>query len=160
MLWDAVEGRPNVWIYHVGINDDTVESKKVLDDYYLGRWNNLAGGTTVGTRAIVLLRTLGYFRMDIFGMDSCWMDGGHHAYNQPENERDQRIRFTAGPEGHPELNRVFYCAPWHVQQLQDFLQLVRFYGHNFMLNVHGDGLLAYTLHSSCEVQLIEEQGAD
>jgi hypothetical protein len=159
VLFDAVATRPHVWIYHVGINDDTPTTKAVLDGYYLGHWHNVGGGTTVGTRALVLLRTLGFVRFDLFGMDSCWQDDVHHAYAQPENDHDQRLRITAAPAGHPELARVFWCAPWHLQQLQDFLQLVRLHGDAFVLTVHGDGLLAYALTSSADVQLLDDQGA-
>lgn len=156
-LWDAVEGRPSVWIYHVGVNDETVESKKVLDDYYLGQWHALGGGTTVGTRAIFVLRTLGYYRMEVFGMDSCWMGSEHHAYAQPENSTDKNYAVTMSPKDHPDMARVFNCAPWHIQQLEDFLQMVRVNGQHFALNMHGNGLLAFALSGSAEVQDIEER---
>lgn len=154
--WDAVEGREHVWIYHVGVSEKESAAHQLLDSYYLRSWHGISGGTTVGTRAIALLRTIGYVRFDIFGMDSCWLESQHHAYQQPENERDQRLTFTAHPSGHPELARRFVCAPWHVQQVADLLQFVRFQGQHFVLNVHGDGLIAYVLQSSAEVVMKEE----
>jgi hypothetical protein len=154
-LFEAVEGRAHVWIYHVGVNDETTETRAVLDAYYLKQWHGIGGGTTVGTRAIALLRTLGYIRFDIFGMDSCWLGDAHHAYLQAENATDARHVFTAHPTGHPELAQSFTCAPWHVQQAQDFLQFIRFQGQHFLLNLHGDGLLAYIMRSAAEVVIRE-----
>lgn len=156
-MWDAVAGRPHVWIYHVGVSDDTGPARDLLDQFYLRAWQGIGGGTTVGTRAIALLRVLGFLRCDVFGMDSCWLDGQHHAYDQAENARDKRHTFTVSPTGHPELARTFVCAPWHVQQLQDFLQFVRFQGQHFRLNVHGDGLIAFTMRAAADVA-IREQG--
>jgi hypothetical protein len=44
------------------------------------------------------------------------------------------------------------CAPWHAKQLECFLQSIRLNGHQFLLNVHGDGLLAFALSSSAGVE--------
>lgn len=155
-LWDAVEGRPNVWIFHVGA-DESTQAAAILNAYYLKRWHNVSGGTTVGTRAIALLRTLGFLRMDVFGMDSCWLDQRHHAYAQAENDSDRRIVFTAHPTDHPEISKKFECAPWHVQQAQDVLQFVRFNGNKFVLNVHGEGLIAFMLRACADVALNQRE---
>lgn len=154
--WDAVEGRDNVWIFHASAGvEDTL--KTLLDTYYGGEWFGVTGGTTVATRAISVLRTLGYLRFDLFGIDSCVMGGQHHAYAQPENDRDRRVQVTVHPSGHPEHARVFLCSPWHLKQAEDFAQMVRINGHQFLLNVHGDGLLAYMLRSSADVVMTTER---
>jgi hypothetical protein len=150
-LWDAVEGRSNVWIYHVGASDEQSEAKTLLDAYYMKQWHGIGGGTTVGTRAIALLRTLGYVRFDVFGMDCCWLDGAHHAYAQPENANDKRIATTIHPVGEPELARTFWCAPWQMKQLDDLMLMLRYHGHQFVLNLHGDGMAAYALRASAGV---------
>jgi hypothetical protein len=155
-LWDALDGRPHVWIYHIGVNDENGPAKDLLDAYYLKQWHGIGGGTTVGTRAIALLRTLGYVRFEVFGMDSCWMGDANHAYPQQENATDQCHTLTAHPTGHPELARVFRCSPWHVQQIQDFLQMVRFSGQHFLLNLHGDGILSYILQSTADLVVNDE----
>jgi len=149
--WDRVEGRPNVWIWHAMNPDDSGErciEQALLDAYYLKRWHGVSGGTTVMMRAIMLLRVLGYLRFDLFGCDSCFLGSQHHAYAQPENDRDKRLRVTISPNDRPDLEREFFCAPWHVKQAEDFLQMIRFNGEKFLLNVHGDGLLAYMLRPS------------
>lgn len=156
-IWDAVEGRDRVRIFHAATGDaDGI--KALLDEYYLGLWIGIGGGTTVMTRAIWLMRTLGYLRFDLFGVDCCWMDGAHHAYDQPENNRDKRIPFRVRQAGREEPSRVFQCAPWHVKQLEDFLQEIRINQTRFLLNVHGDGLLAYALRDLADDMTLEQIG--
>jgi hypothetical protein len=153
--WQAVRGRSDVWIWH-SMSESSVH-RALLDEYYLGAWYPVIGGTTVLTRALVLLRALGYLRFDLFGADSCWLDGAHHAFDQVENRRDRRLTIQAHPTGHPEKARLFECAPWHLQQLNDFLQIVRIHGDKFLLNIHGPGLLAYALEASADLVVTEKE---
>jgi hypothetical protein len=149
--WAKVAGRPDVFIWHA-VTPANTTSKPVLDEYYLRKWQPSPGGTTVIMRAISLFNLLGFMRFDLFGVDSCFMDGKHHAYAQPENAGDTAHPFTVFPTGHPELSRTFQCAPWHAKQLEDLLQCIRMFGHGFALNIHGDGLLAYALQCSAQVE--------
>lgn len=154
--WDAVEGRPFVGIFHsVGGDDHTDPIEAVLNTYYAGNWQGVGGGTTVTTRAIGLLRALGYLRYDLFGVDSCWLGGLHHAYAQPLNDRDRRLRVTASPSDDPNHKRQFECAPWHIKQAEDVLAFIKMAGHLFQLNVHGDGLIAYLLRESAALAVEE-----
>jgi hypothetical protein len=146
--WDAVEGRPFVAIWHDASSDEIVSE---LDAYFVGKWHGVTGGTTVGTRAIGLLRTIGYLRFDLFGFDSCWMGESHHGYAQPENDRDGRYRLTIAAKDSTVAPRDFWVAPWMIKQLEDLVLLIRASGDSFVLNIHGDGLLAYALHSSADV---------
>jgi len=148
--WTAVEGRHDVWIWHAAGADSP--HRELLDAYYCGRWAQMPGGTTVIVRALLLLRLIGYVRFDLFGVDSCFMGTKHHAYAQPENDGDKPAVFTVQPTGHPELARNFVCAGWHVKQLECFLQTIRLYGDKFKIRVHGDGLLAYALSASANVE--------
>jgi hypothetical protein len=152
--WARVHEREDVWIWH-SVSGENDVLKPILDHYYRQQWVPIPGGTTVIMRALTLLRTIGFVRFDLFGVDSCYLDGQHHAYAQPENDRDKPRAFSVHPTGHPELARVFQCAPWHVQQLACFLQTVRINGQHFVLNVHGDGLLAYALRASADIELSE-----
>jgi hypothetical protein len=155
--WAAVKGRPDVYIWHA-VAEDNDTAKPVLDAYYRKRWMPTPGGTTVVMRALAVLRALGFLRFDLFGVDSCFIDGAHHAYGQPENAADKAYPVTVYPTGHPEHARVFQCAPWHIKQLECFLQTIRINGESFLLNVHGDGLLAYALKCSASV-VIESDAA-
>jgi hypothetical protein len=153
-MWDAVEHREKVWIFHAA-DGTTGPMVEMLDKYYMGQWFGVGGGTTVISRAIGLLRTLGYLRMDLFGVDSCFLNGEHHAYAQKANASDQPMCFEASPPDRPDLARTFYCAPWHVKQLECLLQIIRVNGQHFLLNVHGDGLLAFVLRTNAD---LVEQG--
>lgn len=147
-LWDQLDGRDHVWIWHPVQRTDVLAAD--LDDYYLKAWEPVGGGTTVITRALFVLRMLGYVRFDLFGVDSCWVGGKHHAYPQAENDGDQRYRVTVNPSGYPEMAREFVCAGWHLKQVEDLLKILRINGQHFLLNVHGDGLLAYVMRSSAD----------
>lgn len=147
--WDALGDRPHVAIWHAG-GDAPLEA--LLNEYYLGRWVGIPGGTTVGTRAIALLRTLGFLRFDCFGLDSCWLGDAHHAYPQAQNDRDGHYRLTVQATHGQVPPRDFWVAPWHVKQLEDFVLFVRAHGEKVLLNIHGDGLLAYALAAHASVQ--------
>jgi hypothetical protein len=153
--WAQVIGRENTWIFHAVAGDNDA-IKPVLDAFYLKNWAPTPGGTTVILRAISLLRMMGFLRFDLFGVDSCFMGDKHHAYPQPENEGDKPQAFTVQPTGHPELARTFMCTGWHISQLECFLQNVRINGQHYLLNVHGDGLLAFALKASADVQWSED----
>ena len=143
--------RSDVWIWHAVAQDNAI-LKPELDAFYLGQWMPTPGGTTVIMRALLLLRAMGFLRFDLFGVDSCFMGDQHHAYDQPENAKDKAHPFRVYPTGHPELGRTFMCAGWHAKQLEDFLQSIRLHGDKFLINVHGDGLLAYALTCSAQVE--------
>jgi hypothetical protein len=155
--WRAVAGREWVAIFHSASGDNDV-LKPVLDEFYHGAWVGVTGGSTVILRAIGLLRILGYLRFDLFGVDSCWLGAESHAYAQPENAKDQRIRVKAFPPGGGE-GREFVVSPWHLAQAEDFIRFIRVQGNQFLLNVHGRGLLRYMLESSAEVVPLDHAGA-
>jgi len=156
-VWNAVEGYPDVWIFHC-VNEAEGAFKELLDQHYLGNWYGVGGGITVITRAMSLLRAIGCVRFDLFGVDCCFLDGQHHAYAQEENEKDRAFPFKVYPTGHPELEQRFLCAPWHAKQFECFLQMIRVNGHHFQINVHGNGLLASALAMSADLQIATEKG--
>lgn len=156
-LWDRVEGRPYVWIWHA-LGKGGPEGE-ILDQYYgANYWTPIGGGSTVVMRALVLLRNLGFMRIDLFGTDSCWLDGAHHAYDQAENATEARIHVQARPDGHDELARDFWCAPWHLAQVSDFLIFLEKM-KDMRITVHGDGLLAFVVNSSASINVVSTEGA-
>lgn len=157
--WAAVDGRPDVWIWHAVAGDNDI-LKPTLDAYYLGQWMPTPGGTTVIMRALLLLRAMGFLRFDLFGVDSCFMGTKHHAYEQAENDTDKAYPFKVHPSGEPDKARTFWCAPWMVKQVECWLQTIRVHGHQFLVNVHGDGLLAYTLTASAGVEISRNTDGD
>jgi hypothetical protein len=124
---------------------------ELLNAFYFKHCFPITTGTTVAIRAIALMRMLGFQSFDIYGLDSCWLDGAHHTYSQPENNRDNRYATWLRPEGRDDLACRFECAPWHMKQAEDFEELMREYGHLFRLNVRGNGLIAAMMRIAGEL---------
>lgn len=145
-VWDAVQGRPDVWIWHPVVRTEGAPTE-LLDRFYGEQWIGIGGGTTVASRAIYLLRTVGYLRFDLFGIDCCWMDDKHHAIPQPENDGDARTRreITVGFKDSAE-SRTFHASSWMLKQVDDMLTTMQINGRHYKLTVHGDGLLAYIIN--------------
>lgn len=128
----------------------------LLNRYYFERTYPVTLGTTVAIRAISLLRMLGFQWIEVFGLDSCWLDDGHHAYEQVENDRDERLTVWLRPQGadgsfRDDLAQSFVCSPWHLKQATDFQELVAERGDSFQLNVHGPGLIATMIRTGASL---------
>jgi hypothetical protein len=130
------------WLWH------SANSGAVADEMPKGReWWPVHGGTTIATRALILLAMLGFRRVEIFGLDSCLRGKDHHAYAQPENDGDFLTTVTVG-------GREFRVAAWHVLQASDFQGCVRkvlAQIPDFQMIVHGDGLIAHMLQHAAEL---------
>lgn len=151
-VWSAVSTYARVGIFHA-LGDADLDVKAILDTYYAEHWQGVAGGTTVGSRAIGLLRMLGYLRFDLFGIDCCWLEGEHHALPQPENEGDTRLRFRIHPGRRPDLAREFDCSVWHAKQFEDLLMFMRHLGQHVQLQVHGNGMFAYAIQALADGEI-------
>ena len=95
----------------------------------------IGGGTTCGMKAATIAWTLGYREIHLYGFDSCYRDGEHHAYPQSLNDHEQIIDV--------EYNQFHYkCAPWMIQQAEDFEVFApQLMDHGAKLFVHGTGLI-------------------
>ena len=144
----------DTWIWHACSGGD--EEHAMINEHYFGRSYPVTLGTTVGIRAISMLRMLGWSRADIFGLDSCWLNDRHHAYEQPENP-DKRFRVWLRPRDRDDKAQSFECAPWHAKQAQDFMELVKARGSLLNLNVRGTGLIASMLRTSADLIIEEEK---
>jgi hypothetical protein len=97
----------------------------------------IGGGRTVGLVGLALIVALGYRNIHIFGYDSSFTDGEHHAYSQASNDKDPVIDVTY-------QDRTFKTTPWMAKQAEDFIELSQaLMKENVTLTVHGDGLLPY-----------------
>jgi len=141
-VWDMVEGREHVWIFHAVVSQGHPATME-LDAYYQNQWVGVGGGTTVATRALSLLRSAGYLRYDLFGIDCCWLDGQHHGMEQPENDKDKPLRLTMGINN--EKATPFVASPWHLKQFEDFMNTLKINGEKMLLHVHGRGMLAHAM---------------
>jgi hypothetical protein len=69
----------------------------------------------------------------MFGMDSSYRNGEHHAYKQESNNAERVIDAM--------IDDVTYkCAPWMAQQVTDFQNVVAGF-NDVTIEVCGDGLL-------------------
>ena len=93
----------------------------------------MGGFTTVGILSLILAQLKGYKRIFMFGMDSSYRNGEHHAYEQESNNADRVIDAM--------IDDVTYkCAPWMAQQVTDFQNVVAGF-EDVTIEVCGDGLL-------------------
>jgi len=148
--FDICRGR-KVTLWHVlsGCEDEV----KLLEDFYWKQIHPITMGTTIGLRAISLMRMLGFCRFEIFGLDSCHIEGkDHHAYPQGENDDEFKFAVWVKPEGRDDLAKRFICSPWMAKQSQDFIELVKERGDLFSVNVHGDGMIAHMVRTGAQLQ--------
>lgn len=95
----------------------------------------VGGGTTVGMNALALAFLRGYRKIHLYGFDSSYRDGKHHAY--PQSLNDGEPVSEAMYEG-----KTYECAPWMIGQAQNFLEVVPGYmDDGLVVTVHGTGLL-------------------
>jgi 2-polyprenyl-3-methyl-5-hydroxy-6-metoxy-1,4-benzoquinol methylase len=152
----ALEGLPKerTWLWHTTAED----IQDILNELTPEKWFGVAGGCTVLTRAIPLLRMLGYSKFHLFGCDSCIeavspITGKgpmlHHAYSQPENDNQLVMDVLVG-------GRAFKCHPWMLAQAQEFISLIKFMGNLFDIQVHGGGLLSWILEHGSALDIEAE----
>ena len=133
-----------VWIWHVAGDDnyDLLE-KKYGEEYF-----PIMGGSTVALRAIHLLRLLGFHKFEIYGFDSCVI-GKHHAYDQPENDKEENINVTVA-------DKEFTCTAAHYHQAREFVEMISKTGQHYDIIVHGDGLISHIIKNPSSLKKKEE----
>lgn len=132
-VFDALKNQ-NVHIFHGAADPE----RKILDRYYLKRWHNIPGGSSVGTRGIGLLYMLGVRTLRIYGMDGCLKRGKHHAYAQPENDVDAIHTVRIG-------RRRFKAQTWMIAQADEFIQMAPNLPDDLELSIEGDGMIAHII---------------
>lgn len=95
----------------------------------------VSGGSTIGLNTMSLAYILGHRQFMLFGFDSSYADGAHHAYQQTLN--DGELVLEVKSHGH-----VFHCAPWMVQQSEQFISLAnQLMALGCEITVFGTGLI-------------------
>lgn len=95
------------------------------------------GGSSTGLAAMSAAFTLGYRKMHLIGVDSCYRATAGHAYAQPLNDGEPIIEFEAA-------GRMFVGAPWMATQAQEFAIFSKVLAdHDCEITVSGDGALAH-----------------
>jgi hypothetical protein len=127
-VFDALEG------YKVVLVHANTPGVYELLEHEKARPVHLMGGfTTVGILSLILAKLQGFKRIFMFGMDSSYRNGEHHAYKQESNNAERVIDAM--------IDDVTYkCAPWMAQQVTDFQNVVAGF-EDVTIEVCGDGLL-------------------
>lgn len=134
-VFDALQGRrvSMIHIYEPDMLD--MFSKAIITPS--GQLPLLGGGSSVAMKALFLAEYLGFTRQHLFGVDSCYLNGAHHAYPQAQNDDDDAQDITV-------RGKQFRAAWWHVRQADEFLrQTSDMEKRGVRVIVHGDGLLAW-----------------
>jgi hypothetical protein len=150
VLQDLPEDR--TYLMHATLDE---ESFKTIVESFGAEYEEvfpIPGGSTVTLRTLAALRMLGFFKIHVYGFDSCYPDEDkteqHHAYEQPENDKDirraQHITIAPGSD----YERTFLMAPWHSYQLLDFMRVSQYLLGDAMVNIKGDGAVAHVVNTA------------
>ena len=144
--------KDRTFLFHTTLSDEILES--IVENY--GELYKHAfpvpGGCTVTLRAIAALRLLGFFKIHVYGFDSCLSDDGyHHAYSQPENDSDRDNAVPIIVAGGSKYERKFMCAPWMAMQAHDFRKMATDLLGDVHLDIKGDGMIAYMVKVAAEL---------
>ncbi len=129
-VFAALRHQP-VTLFHVNSPGmaDLLSPETVRPAYLVG------GGTTVGMNALALAFLKGFRKIHLYGFDSCYRDGAHHAYPQALNDGERASEALYN-------DKTYFCAPWMIGQAQEFMELVPGYmADGAIVTVHGTGLL-------------------
>jgi SAM-dependent methyltransferase len=131
------------------------KSTEILNEY-VGKmyedWFPIPGGSSCMLRTLPALQQLGFRDVEIYGFDSCLMDGEHHAYEQPENDLG-----TSNHKIKLELHgREFVVHPWMLSQAREFLEENKLLLRKMTLKVHGNGLIAHLAEHDANTLDIED----
>lgn len=118
----------DVTLWHLHNGDETAEWLKehAPEDHCVG------GGTTVGSRAIVLSGDMGYRRFEVYGMDCSFTETETHAGNHT-GKKHTRIQVRCG-------NEWFWTSPQMVEAAREIQKMIAQYDIEIVL--HGNGLLS------------------
>lgn len=144
-LWDK-----DVTLWHTNSTwtAEFLKDEKERAAYLVG------GGTTVGMNALALAFLLGYRQIHLYGFDSSYRDGTHHAYPQSLNDGEHVSEAVYG-------DKTYQCANWMVGQARDFQEVVPGYmDDGLVVTVHGTGLLPDIGLSMLGMRSAAQQRAD
>lgn len=113
------------------------EEAQLIGEQY-DAWMPVQGGNTIALRSLRLFQILGYHRFELFGFDSCNIEGRHHAYPQEAaDDMEETVMECSG--------RRFRVTAWQIQQCMEFMTMTKTFGEGWEIRVHGDGLIAHMI---------------
>lgn len=153
---ESFKGLPKdrTMMWQVSLSDELLPHIKEHYGKMYEDWYPCPGGSTATLRALCLLRMLGFHKIIVYGLDSCYLDDKpHHAYPQTENDEDKTIDITIG--GGTSKEKTFRMAPWMAYQLKDFEQMCPRVLSDCQLQIKGPGAIAYLIESNADIDGIE-----
>jgi uncharacterized Rossmann fold enzyme len=97
----------------------------------------ICGGSTVGLKTMCIGCVIGFREIHLFGMDSSYTSGKHHAYEQPMNDTAAKTTVVVNGE-------TFLCDRWMAKQAAEFQPLVKLLEkEGCSVWVHGYGLIPW-----------------
>lgn len=81
----------------------------------------VAGGQTVGARALILAFLMGFRKMYLYGFDSSYTDGHHHPYEQKQNDTEATIELEVGSKKYI-TTPLFARQVYTIQQQRNVLK--------------------------------------
>ena len=136
-VFDKLEAlNRKIYIWHAVNNDDEFET---IHEQY-DKWVPIQGGPTIMLRGFRLFAILGYHRFDVFGFDSCAIDDLHHAYEQPIADEENTVKIGCN-------GKEFQVRAVDIQQAMEFMKVVKVFGQNWQMRVHGDGLIEHLIRT-------------
>jgi len=148
-IFEAVP-HDRTYMWQVSMSEDLIPHIKKEFGTIYEDWFPSPGGSTVGLRALVLLRMLGFNKIYVYGMDSCVFEKEtHHAYEQPENDylvEQGTIPIVIG-EG-TKYEKTFQCQPWQAFQAREFELMTAPALEDTHIQFKGDGLIAYLVEAN------------
>jgi SAM-dependent methyltransferase len=139
------------YIWQASTTPDLLEHIKEHYGEIYKDWFPTPGGSTVGLRALMLLRMLGFNKIHIYGMDSCtFPDRHHHAYEQKENDPQEQTLIGVVVGKNTKWEKSFQCTLWQAYQAAEFQKMVPHMAKDLHLQVHGNGLIAEFVRCAAE----------
>jgi hypothetical protein len=141
-LFDLCEDR-DTYIFHVHAPDEEDAMSRRLDAHYMGRWTRVPPAGSVGIVGPILCRMLGFYKQDLFGIDSCCdpTTAAHHGYSQPWNDSETVADFVS-------MGKRFKCTATMAAQAQTFIEMIAAFGQEIQMTVHGDGLIHHMVETA------------
>ena len=140
------------FLWHVTLSDAVIAVLKECFGKMYKDWFPCPGGSTVSLRALCALRMLGFHKVHVFGLDGClFPDRPHHAYDQPENDKDLRRAVDITVAGGTKYEKTFKLAPWMISQAQDFMAMTPRVLKDAKLKFYGDGIITYMVETAAQL---------
>jgi uncharacterized Rossmann fold enzyme len=133
-VFDALKDH-NVSVWHNGMG-----SGEELGEILKPWWDSkpiclVPGGGTVGLRALNLAWLSGYRKIHLYGFDSCYHEGQHHAYSQSLNDGEPVQEVVLA-------DKRYTAARWMIRQAAEFQDAYRHLtAEGVKVMVHGRGLI-------------------